>query len=171
MGNELLPRFAAESSGGATAHWAVSGGLGQIVIADEVYERYGDFVQAAQSADLVLHFCESGRAALRFARRCPTAVWLVSTELPDMSGFDLLGLLVPLLHHDPFGSAPIRPGGPPRRSRRLVRSAIFLVSDAYREEDEQRALAAGIAGYLVRPVILDNFRETAAEPHPAAGGG
>jgi response regulator of citrate/malate metabolism len=30
-----------------------------------------------------------------------------------------------------------------------------MVSDSYRLEDEQRALASGVAGYLVRPFTLD----------------
>jgi response regulator of citrate/malate metabolism len=44
-----------------------------------------------------------------------------------------------------------------------MRSGIFLVSDAYRIEDEQRALASGVSGYLVRPVTIDVIR-TAREP-------
>jgi hypothetical protein len=40
------------------------------------------------------------------------------------------------------------------------RSAIFMVADEYRLEDEQRALVSGIAGYLVRPITLDVIRAT-----------
>jgi hypothetical protein len=40
------------------------------------------------------------------------------------------------------------------------RSAVFIVGDEYRLEEEQRALASGIAGYLVRPVTLDVIRAT-----------
>jgi DNA-binding response OmpR family regulator len=36
-----------------------------------------------------------------------------------------------------------------------VRSRIFMVSDSYRLEDEQRALASGVAGYVVGPFTLD----------------
>jgi response regulator of citrate/malate metabolism len=36
-----------------------------------------------------------------------------------------------------------------------MRSGIFVVADEYRIEDEQRSLAAGVAGYLVRPVTID----------------
>jgi hypothetical protein len=39
-----------------------------------------------------------------------------------------------------------------------MRSGIFIVSDTYRLEDEQRALASGVAGYLVRPITLDVIR-------------
>jgi len=44
-----------------------------------------------------------------------------------------------------------------------MRSGIFLVSDTYCIEDEQRALASGVSGYLVRPVTIDVIR-TAREP-------
>jgi hypothetical protein len=49
------------------------------------------------------------------------------------------------------------------------RSAIFMVADDYRLEDEQRALVSGIAGYLVRPITLDVIRATrdAAQPEAA----
>jgi hypothetical protein len=41
-----------------------------------------------------------------------------------------------------------------------MRSGIFIVADTYRLEDEQRSLASGIAGYLVRPITLDVIRAT-----------
>jgi response regulator of citrate/malate metabolism len=41
-----------------------------------------------------------------------------------------------------------------------ARSGIFIVSDTYRVEEEQRALASGVAGYLVRPITLDVIRAT-----------
>ena len=50
-------------------------------------------------------------------------------------------------------SGPTKPVSSPR-------SAIFMVADDYRLEDEQRALVSGIAGYLVRPITLDVIRAT-----------
>ena len=41
-----------------------------------------------------------------------------------------------------------------------MRPAVFLVADAYSLEDEQRSLASGVAGYLVRPVTIDVIRAT-----------
>ena len=41
-----------------------------------------------------------------------------------------------------------------------TRSAVFMVADEYRLEDEQRALVSGIAGYMVRPITLDVIRAT-----------
>jgi response regulator of citrate/malate metabolism len=39
-----------------------------------------------------------------------------------------------------------------------MRPGVFLVSDTYSLEEEQRSLASGVAGYLVRPVTLDVIR-------------
>jgi hypothetical protein len=57
------------------------------------------------------------------------------------------------------------------------RSAIYMVANEYRLEDEQRSLVSGIAGYLVRPVTLDVIRATRepavpviSVPVPAADG-
>lgn len=135
-------------------------GINEIVIVDPACDRYGDFVQAARSGDVGLHFCSDGRSAVRMARRFRADVWLVSTELSDMSGFDLLEMLVPHVTHadvDPMLSgAPISLG----RIGEGGHSAIFMVADDYRLEDEQRTLASGVAGYLVRPITLDVIRAT-----------
>jgi response regulator of citrate/malate metabolism len=51
-------------------------------------------------------------------------------------------------------------------------AGIFIVSDSYRLEDEQRALTSGVAGYLVRPVTLDvirNARRPAGSASPMVG--
>jgi hypothetical protein len=37
----------------------------------------------------------------------------------------------------------------------VAKSRVYVVADEYRIEDEQRALAAGVTGYRVRPVTLD----------------
>jgi len=135
-------------------------GINEIVIVDPACDRYGDFVKAARAGEIGLHFCSDGRSAVRMARRFRADVWLVSTELADMSGFDLLEMLSPHVVHgdvDPMLSgARISLG----RLGEGPRSAIFMVADEYRLEDEQRALVSGIAGYLVRPITLDVIRAT-----------
>lgn len=141
-------------------------GINEIVIVDPFCDRYGDFVQAARAGEVGLHFCCDGRSAVRMARRFRADVWLVSTELPDMSGFDLLEMLSPHVVQgdvDPMLSgARISLG----RIGEALRSAIFLAADEYSLEEEQRSLAAGISGYLVRPITLDVIRATRA---PAEG--
>jgi CheY-like chemotaxis protein len=133
-------------------------GIHEIVIVDPACDRYADFVQAAQAGDVGLHFCSDGRAAVRMARRYRANVWLIANELPDMSGFDLLEMLSPhVLQSD---VDPMRGGSRISLDRvgETMKSAVFVVSDVYRLDEEQRALASGIAGYLVRPVTVDVIR-------------
>jgi CheY-like chemotaxis protein len=133
-------------------------GIREIVIVDSNCDRYADFVQAAQAGEVGLHFCVDGRSAVRLSRRFRADAWLVASELPDMSGFDLLEMLAP---HVLQGSVDPLMGGS-RVSLDQVgqgkRSAVFMAADTYRLEEEQRALAVGVAGYLVRPVTLDMIR-------------
>ena len=135
-------------------------GINEIVIVDAACDRYADFVQAARAGEVGVHFCSDGRSAVRMARRFRADVWLVSTDLADMSGFDLLEMLSTHVVHgdvDPMLSgARISLG----RLGEAPRSAIFMVAEEYRLEDEQRALVSGIAGYLVRPITLDVIRAT-----------
>ena len=137
-------------------------GINEIVIVDSVCDQYADFVQAARAGNVGLHFCVDGRSAVRLSRRFRADVWLVASELPDMSGFDLLEMLSP---HVLQGSVDPLLAGSRISLDRIgygMRSGIFVVSDAYRIEEEQRALASGVAGYLVRPITLDIIRSTRA---------
>lgn len=133
-------------------------GINEIVVVDGNCERYGDFVQAAQAGEVGLHFCIDGRSAVRLARRFRADAWLVASDLPDMSGFDLLEMLSP--HVLQGGVDPLRSGSPVSLDRlgHGMRSGIFVVSESYSIEDEQRALVSGVAGYLVRPVTVDTIR-------------
>jgi DNA-binding response OmpR family regulator len=137
-------------------------GIREIVIVDATCDRYGDFVEAAQAGDVGLHFCVDGRSAIRLSRRFRADAWLVSTDLPDMSGFDLLAMLSPNVLQG--GVDPLLEGSRISLERlgEGMRPGIFLVSDSYRLEDEQRSLASGVAGYLVRPVTLDVIRASRA---------
>jgi len=130
----------------------------QVVIVDSSCDLYGDFVRSAQEGEIGVHFCVDGRSAVRLARRFRADIWLVAAELPDMSGFDLLEMLS--LHVLQADVDPLRSGA--RISLDHLGSGghpgIFVVADSYRLEDEQRALASGVAGYLVRPVSIDLVR-------------
>jgi CheY-like chemotaxis protein len=133
-------------------------GIREIVIVDYSCDRYGDFVRAAQDGEVGLHFCVDGRSAVRLARRFRADAWLVSAELPDMSGFDLVDMLSP---HVLQGDVdPMLSGARISLDRmgESLRAGIFIVSDTYRLADEQRALTSGVSGYLVRPVTLDVIR-------------
>lgn len=135
-------------------------GINEIVIVDATCDRYGDFVQAAQAGEVGLHFCVDGRSAVRLSRRFRADAWLVASELPDMSGFDLLDMLSP---HVLQGSVdPLLSGSRISLDRigHGMRSGIFIVADNYCLEEEHRSLTSGVAGYLVRPITLDVIRAT-----------
>jgi response regulator of citrate/malate metabolism len=85
---------------------------------------------------------------------------LVAVDLPDMSGFDLLEMLVPNVLQAEVD--PLLGGSSSSLARvgEATRSGVFIVSDAYRVEDEQRALESGVSGYLVRPLTLDVMRRS-----------
>ena len=137
-------------------------GIHEIVIVDAACDRYADFVTAAQAGEVGLHFCVDGRSAIRLSRRFRADAWLVSTELPDMSGFDLLAMLSPNVLQGEVD--PLMEGSRVSLDRigEGMRPGIFLVADAYSIEEEQRSLASGVAGYLVRPVTIDLIKATRA---------
>lgn len=144
-------------------------GIREVVIVDPSFDRYADFIAEAQAGAVGLHFCVDGRSAMRLARRFRADVWLVSDQLPDVSGLDLIEMLsaaVTRSETDPTLTGSLSVG----RSGRGMRSGIFVVADEYRIEDEQRSLAAGVAGYLVRPVTIDVVvaMRSPAEPLDAA---
>lgn len=137
---------------------AGSSDVREIVIVDPRCDRYPDFVEAATEGEFGLHFCCDAQSAIKLARRFRADVWLVSADLPDADGFDLLPLLSeqvsqaevdPLVRGHRLSLARVGQGR---------HSGIFIVSEDYSLEEEQRALAAGIAGYLVQPVSADLIR-------------
>lgn len=139
----------------------------EIVIVDPRCDRYAPFVTAATHGDIGLHFCSDAQSALRLARRFRADVWLVSTALADIDGFDLLPLLAEQVSQsevDPLLAGHRRSLGCVGQARH---SGIFMVSEEYSIEEEQQALAAGIAGCLVHPVATELV--AALSPHaPAA---
>lgn len=127
----------------------------EIVIVDPHCDRYADFVTAAMDGEIGLHFCNDAQSAIKLARRFRADVWLVSEELPDMEGFDLLPLLANQVSQsevDPLLRGRRQSLGRVGQGRH---SGIFIVADDYSIEGEQRSLAAGIAGYLVRPLSAE----------------
>jgi len=77
-------------------------------------------------------FYATGGEALRRSRSDRNAVWLISLDLPDMSGFDLFEML----------------------RDRLRGTSVCLVAVTYRLEDELRAYRTGAGMYACRPVEL-----------------
>jgi CheY-like chemotaxis protein len=146
------------------------GAIREVVIVDPACDSYGEFVAAAQKGDLGLHFCVDGRSAMRLARRFRADIWLVAVDLPDMSGFDLIAAMA-----DQIGQGdvdPLRSGARISLDQigAITPAGVFLVANAYRSEDELRALSSGVAGYFVRPVSFDLVRGISASGEPATGG-
>lgn len=134
---------------------AESESVREIVIVDARCDRYAPFVTAAMHGEIGLHFCCDAQSALKLARRFRADVWLVSTELADIDGFDLLPLLAEQVSQgevDPLLAGHRRSLGCVGQARH---AGIFVMSEEYSIEEEQRAFAAGSAGYLVQPVATE----------------
>ncbi len=102
----------------------------RITIVDSSPEDYIALLAAADAPGVSIHFLMSGNDALRFARRYHSGLWVINSQLPDMTGFDLAEML-----------------------RSLRRSAlVFLIGDEYHLDDEMQALTMGLAKYLCKPL-------------------
>jgi DNA-binding response OmpR family regulator len=102
----------------------------RITIVDSAPQDYVALLAAADAPGVSIHFLSSGNDALRFARRCHSELWVINSQLPDMSGFDLAEML--------------------RSVRRST--LVFLIGDEYRLDDEMQALTLGLAKYLCKPL-------------------
>lgn len=102
----------------------------RVTIVDSSPQDYKALLAAAGTPGVSIHFLFSGNDALRFARRHPSGLWVINTQLPDMSGFDLAEML------------------------RAVRRSdlVFIIGDKYRLDDEVQALTLGLAKYLCKPL-------------------
>jgi CheY-like chemotaxis protein len=95
-------------------------------------QRHADLVHEAEAGRIRLHVCVDGQAAIRLAMRHEVDAWFVASDLDDMSGIDLVSMLV---------SRPAYDG--------VRRHCVYLIARRYRLDEEQDALAAGASGYLV----------------------
>jgi DNA-binding response OmpR family regulator len=92
---------------------------------------YQDAISALMAAnEATFRFYGSGREALRLGAVDHGALWLISVELPDMTGLDLLEML----------------------RDRLDGAAVCMVGKTYRVEDEMGAYRAGAAMYACKPI-------------------
>jgi PleD family two-component response regulator len=130
----------------------------EIVIVDPDCEPYESLMELARGGAIGLHACVDGQAALRLARRFRADLWLVNTDLPDIDGFDLVTAILPRIRQAALD--PSVAGVPTSLSAAGAgrHDGVFLVASRYRLDDEQRALASGASGYLVRPLDADLLR-------------
>ena len=119
----------------------------QVVVVDDCPGDYAIFRPLEQDGNLELQFVASGGDALRLSHQLPVNLWLINTQLPDLSGFDVVEMLQPV----PTGTA------------------VFLIGNQYRSADELRALRLGVSKYLVKPLSCDwlaDFRLRAPPGQP-----
>lgn len=77
---------------------SIQPGIRQLVVVDPDLHAYRTLVESAQSGELKLTLTSSGRSALRLLPSFIDATWVINTQLPDMSGFELLDMLFSLQH-------------------------------------------------------------------------
>jgi len=99
-----------------------------LVVVDAARDDYQTLTAQLDVDDEVVFFA-TGRDALR-APDGGDAFWLVSTQLPDMSGFDLYEML----------------------RDRLVGTSVGIVAARYRPEEEIRAYQAGAVIFACKPL-------------------
>ncbi len=80
-----------------------------VVVVDPHYQLYSSLVAAARAGRLNLHLRASGAEAIKLARRLSVDAWLVSPELDDMTGNDLVALLEALPNHSSLAIAMVAP--------------------------------------------------------------
>lgn len=101
----------------------------QVFVVDAFPSDYAKLVR--EFGDVELVFFNTGREALRSNPEIAPTMWVVNTQLPDMSGTDLQAML----------------------RARGCSSPIALIGDEYRIEDELNARSAGAALYFVKPLL------------------
>jgi DNA-binding response OmpR family regulator len=101
-----------------------------LAIVDPDISHYDALIAPAVRRSFRIRHFGSGQEALRHAHEDRTAAWIVSAELPDMPGFDLVEMLRDKLH--------------PR--------LMWMVASQYRAEDEIRAYRSGATMYACKPL-------------------
>ena len=106
-------------------------------VVDPDRDYYDAVLPLGTDAEATFRFYCSGRDVLCRGPADRPALWLISIELPDMTGLDLFAML----------------------RDRLKGAAVCMVGREYRLEDEVGAYRAGAAMYACRPVETAWLRE------------
>ncbi len=105
---------------------------GRLVIVDPEFDDYRSLHIPARKHLVRLTLTNTGSNALRLAPSFADAVWLLSSQLPDMDGLDLLEMLQSL-----------------QRDLKAV-----VVDNQYDPQREQRALELKAIQYVCKPLQL-----------------
>ena len=107
-----------------------------VAIVDSRSADYATLPTALDRPEMNWHFATSGRKALRLAQCEKVDVWVINTVLPDMSGMDLCQML----------------------KGRSSPPLVYIVTDAYRVEDERAARCCGVSLFACKPVEASWFK-------------
>ena len=105
----------------------------QVVIVDPKTEDYNCLAGLVESAAFRWTITSTGASSLRLVNNHLDALWLLSTQLPDMPGLDLLEMLRAM--------AP--------------ELTVFVIDNKYNSQHERRALQLSAARYLCKPIMAD----------------
>src|SRR3989304_818836 len=109
-----------------------------VAVVDQHADDYADLLNSTQKSSIHWQFVSTGHEALRLARMQPVDLWMVNTQLPDMSGLDLCTML----------------------KSQLVLGVIYVVTDEYNEQIEREARICGATLFGCKPVQpgwIDHF--------------
>jgi len=122
-----------------------------IGVVDPRPEDYWQIADAAEAEGLACRFCASGSEAVHLAQHSRVALWLIHSELTDMSGLELCQLLRPQLRGTP----------------------VFFIADDYDAQLELAVLSTGNLHFACKPIFPDLLqcvrraagRLTSSRPH------
>jgi len=128
--------------------------LGRIVVVDRDPSEVRRLLESIPQDPPALCSLPSGRSALRMPPQPDDLLWLINSQLPDISGCELFEML-----RDRFHGVP-----------------VIIVADRYSIEEERSACRAGATLYLCKPLdgqVLQPWLGRGAapargHPHPCA---
>ena len=115
-----------------SAQSPVATAVRRLVIVDPRLNDYHCLVEPARKHLVRLTLVTSGSNALRLAPSFADALWLVSPQLPDMNGLDLMEMLLAL----------------------QSKLTLVVIDNDYHERHERRALEQGAIQYVCKPLKL-----------------
>ena len=118
-----------------------------VLVVDPRFDAYRSLAASARLGRIGLHFRSSGAEAIKLARKIQVDAWLIATDLDDMSGHDLVGLL---------------------ESRRGMTKVAMVETAApgsrQRSVAEQDARESGVDAVISKPITVTDLEELLGLP-------
>jgi CheY-like chemotaxis protein len=131
----------------------VAAAVPNVVIVDPRLDAYKQLASSARLGQIGLHFRSSGADAIKLARRLKVDAWLISPDLDDMSGHDLVELLKE--RHEDAGQAD---------SAKVAIVADAGIAGRQRVVAQQEATDAGADSLLSHPITLRDLERLIGLP-------